>query len=65
MANAFVFPLGILAILLVIFLAVRSFIPLEMDLWRFLSSVFLCLITYGGILVLFKKQLLKDILSAL
>jgi O-antigen/teichoic acid export membrane protein len=65
MANAFVFPLGILAILLVIFLAVRSFIPLEMDLWRFLSSVFLCLIAYGGTLVLFKKQLLKDILSAL
>ncbi|MBA7614131.1 Lipopolysaccharide biosynthesis protein WzxC [subsurface metagenome] len=65
MANAFVFPLGILAILLVIFLAVRSFIPLEMDLWRFFSSAFLSLMAYGGTLVLFKRQLLKDILSAL
>lgn len=65
MANAFVFPLGILAILLVIFLAVRSFIPLETDPWRFFISAFLCLMAYGGTLVLFKKQLLKDILSVL
>lgn len=65
MANAFVFPLVILAILLVIFLAVRSFIPLEMDLWRFFSSAFLCLMAYGGTLVLFKKQLLREILKSL
>jgi O-antigen/teichoic acid export membrane protein len=65
MANAFVFPLGILAILLVIFLAVRSFIPLEMDLWRFFSSAFLCLMAYGGTLMLFKKQLLREILKSL
>jgi len=65
MASAFVFPLGVLAILLVIFFAVRSFIPLEMDLWRFFSSAFLCLIAYGGTLVLFKKQLLREILKSL
>lgn len=65
MANALVFPLVVLAILIAIFWGIRSFIPLEMDLWRFLSSVFLYLIAYGGTLVLFKRQLLKDILSVL
>jgi len=65
MANALVFPLVVLAILIAIFWGMRSFIPLEMDLWRFLSSVFLCLIAYGGTLVLFKKQLLREILKSL
>jgi lipopolysaccharide exporter len=65
MANAFIFPLGILAILLIIFFAVSSFIPSEMELWRFISSALLCLMTYAGSLVLFKKRLLREILKSL
>lgn len=65
MARALVIPLTVLAILLVIVWGIRSFIPSEMYLWRFISSAFLGLIAYGSTLVLFKKQLLKDILKAL
>lgn len=64
MARASVFPAMVLVILIITILGIRSLFPIEIDLWRFLSSALLGMMVYGGTILLFKKQLIKDILKS-
>ena len=57
-----VFPATILTLLVIVVSIVRSFVPAEIVFWRFFCTVLVSIVLYGCAILLFKRQMLMNIL---